>query len=111
MPTVYLLAVPDPVHNIGKFEWNTNYVLKENEQFEVVFWKPGEDPFAIDKPTLKHLIEPDLCVLDNTLKELFDPGEYQWGVRLAWTNSLTLTSNILSDQGSASKFTYQGCLD
>ncbi|MEZ4731653.1 MAG: protein kinase [Caldilineaceae bacterium] len=71
------------------FEWTANFTLAEGNFFEIVFWKPGQDPMTqsigLAAPTTNLNVTLDLERLDEQLGELLDTGEYQWGVLLVRT--------------------------
>lgn len=68
------------------FQWSANSALPLNQAFELIFWKPGQDAlkngFGLAPPSSKVQITIDLDALDKTLGDLFEPGDYHWGVRL-----------------------------
>jgi uncharacterized protein YraI len=71
------------------FTWSANFTLNDGYAFELVFWKPGEDPlkqsFGMADATTDLSVILDLERLDEQLGGLFDIGEYNWGVLLVRT--------------------------
>lgn len=72
------------------FEWSADAPLQDGQKFEVVLWRPEQDPindgFGVAAPTTDMHVNVDLDRLDNTLDGLFDEGEYRWGVLLVTEN-------------------------
>lgn len=68
------------------FEWTANFTPRPGQGFELVFWRPGQTPiansFGLAAPTMDTSVSADLGSLDNTLGDLLDPGDYQWGILL-----------------------------
>ena len=68
------------------FEWQTDRVLAANQRYEVVFWKPNQEPlrdgvgFAVRDSTAR--VQINLRELDFVMGAQFEPGEYLWGVLL-----------------------------
>ncbi len=58
----------------------------ENEGFELVFWREGQDPlaqgFGLASPTNQSSVVVDLASLDANPNHPLEPGDYLWGVRL-----------------------------
>ncbi|MCB9150094.1 MAG: hypothetical protein H6641_15160 [Caldilineaceae bacterium] len=72
------------------FEWRADGPLQDGQKFELVLWRPEQDPlndgFGLAAPTTNTHVNVDLDRLDNTLGGLFDEGEYRWGVLLVTEN-------------------------
>ena len=72
------------------FRWNANFTPTPGTAFEMVFWRPGEDPlasgFGLAAPTTDTSVTPDLDVLDDVLGGRLDNGQYVWGVLLVQTD-------------------------
>ena len=68
------------------FEWQTDRVLAANQRYEVVFWKPNQEPlrdgvgFAVRDSTAR--VQINLRELDFVMGAQFERGEYLWGVLL-----------------------------
>jgi len=95
-PTAVIGAIEPVIPGEGEsgrgqriFEWTANFTLEEGYFFEIVFWKPGQNPMTqsigLAAPTTNLNVTLDLERLDEQLGELFDTGEYQWGVLLVRT--------------------------
>lgn len=71
------------------FTWSANFTPSEGYAFEIVFWKPGQEPmangFGMAAPTTNLNVTLDLVRLDEQLGALFDTGEYDWGILLVRT--------------------------
>lgn len=72
------------------FRWNANFTPSAGTGFELVFWRPGEDPlgngFGLAAPTTETGVTVDLDALDDILGERLDSGdEYRWGILLVKT--------------------------
>lgn len=71
------------------FTWSANFTPSEGYAFELVFWRPGQDPmvngFGMAAPTTNLNVTLDLVRLDEQLGALFDTGEYDWGLLLVRT--------------------------
>lgn len=71
------------------FTWSANFTPSEGYAFELVFWKPGQNPLVnsigMAAPTTNLNVTLDLERLDEQLGVLFDTGEYEWGVLLVRT--------------------------
>jgi hypothetical protein len=71
------------------FSWSANFTPPAEHAFELVFWKPGQDPLVqsigMAAPTSNLNVTLDLARLDEQLGGLFDTGEYNWGVLLVRT--------------------------
>jgi hypothetical protein len=92
-PRSVRLIVPNP--GVGGtdrvlFDWEADHVLAPGEAYELIFWKPGQDPlvqgFGLAMPTRATEVQVDLPDLDNRLGALLDPGDYLWGVRIVTTD-------------------------
>jgi len=89
--TVRLVVPNDGVSGGGDeiFQWRADFQLAGDEAFELIFWKPGQNPltqgFGLALPTQRTRLTVDLNALDNRLGGLLDPGEYRWGVRVVKT--------------------------
>lgn len=92
------LRESDLVENEKEFQWEVNRRLQDDEFFELVIWKKGDDPqlhlgmvivTAIKDTKTKVDLEP----LDNQLKEDFEPGEFLWGIRLMPASRLLAVSS------------------
>jgi hypothetical protein len=100
-PTATPLLIPTPVPNSlelvepgdgdsgsgeRRFVWRTEFAPPEGQAFELVFWRPGENPivngFGLAAPTTANGVSVNLSMLDDQLGAMFDPGEYRWGVLL-----------------------------
>jgi hypothetical protein len=72
-----------------QFQWVANFTPPAGQAFELVFWKPGQNPlqssFGLAAPTTGNSASPDLDDLDSKLGDLLNPGEYLWGVLLVQT--------------------------
>jgi uncharacterized membrane protein YgcG len=72
-----------------RFAWQTSFVPAEGQGFEIIFWRPGQDPlvngFGLAAPTSDNGVTLKLSQLDNVLGDLLEPGEYNWGVLLVRT--------------------------
>jgi hypothetical protein len=90
-----------------RFQWEPDFQLGEDEAYELIFWKPGQDPltqgFGLAIPTTNTKLIVDLQALDNRLGGLLDPGEYLWGVRLVRKSNPTERIEFLGD---SRRFTY-----
>lgn len=68
------------------FTWSADFTPSEGYAFELVFWKPGQNPLVnsigMAAPTTNREVTLDLERLDEQLGALFDTGEYEWGVLL-----------------------------
>lgn len=68
------------------FAWEADFRLPPDWAFELVLWKPNQDPlttgFGLAAPTRNTSISVDLNELDHTLGNLLQPGLYEWGVLL-----------------------------
>lgn len=71
------------------FVWSADFTPAEGYAFELVFWRPGQDPlangFGMAAPTTNLNVTLDLNRLDEQLGDLFDTGEYNWGILLIRT--------------------------
>lgn len=81
------------------FRWNANFTPSPGTGFELIFWRPGEDPiasgFGLAAPTTETGVTVDLDALDDILGERLDNGdEYRWGVLLVRTNPYTRVSYL-----------------
>ena len=92
LPVAVNLVVPNPGVSGADgvlFDWNATGTLAPNEAYELIFWKPGQDPltqgFGLAEPTRSTQVRVDLTDLDNRLGALLDPGDYLWGVRIVAT--------------------------
>ncbi|MCB0132523.1 MAG: protein kinase [Caldilineaceae bacterium] len=74
---------------VQAFEWTTSIVPGANQGFELVFWRNGQDPiasgFGLAAPTTSERVTVNLDQLDQTLGDLLEPGDYQWGLLLVQT--------------------------
>ncbi len=72
------------------FTWSATFTPAEDYGFELVFWKPGQNPLTqsigMAAPTKNLNVTLNLERLDEQLGALFDTGEYNWGVLLVRTN-------------------------
>ena len=68
------------------FQWSADFAPEENQGFELIFWKPEQDPmldgFGLAAPTNDTSLTVNLDELDVTLGTLLDWGHYRWGVLL-----------------------------
>jgi hypothetical protein len=73
-----------------RFEWIVNISPGPGEAFELVFWRPDQDPmvngFGVAAPTTNNGVTVDLNALDGTLGDLLEPGDYKWGLLLVQTD-------------------------
>ena len=71
------------------FVWAADFTPAEGYAFELVFWRPGQEPiangFGMAAPTTNLNVTLDLNRLDEQLGDLFDTGEYNWGILLVRT--------------------------
>lgn len=109
-PRTVRLIVPQNGVSGGKeevFQWEPDFQLGEDEAYELIFWKPGQDPltqgFGLALPTTQTRLTVDLQALDNRLGGLLDPGEYLWGVRLVRKSN---PNERLEFLGASRLFTY-----
>jgi len=69
-----------------RFAWQPSFKLAENEAFEVIFYRAGEDPFVsgfgVSPLVRDNSVEVDLVKVDATPGHPLTPGDYLWGVRL-----------------------------
>lgn len=76
--------------SFATFEWRATTPLPEGQKYELILWKPEQDPindgFGLAAPTTATFVQVDLDRLDNTLGALLDEGEYRWGVLLVSEN-------------------------
>ncbi|MCB0045082.1 MAG: FecR domain-containing protein [Caldilineaceae bacterium] len=93
LPRTVQLIVPNPgVSGADRvlFDWSAAETLAPDEAYELIFWKPGQDPltqgFGLALPTRDTQVQVDLTDLDNRLGGLLDPGDYYWGVRIVTTD-------------------------
>ncbi|MBX3014503.1 MAG: serine/threonine protein kinase [Caldilineaceae bacterium] len=89
------------------FSWSADFTPAEGYAFELVFWRPGQNPMiqsiGMAAPTTNLSVNLDLERLDDQLGSLFDVGEYQWGVLLVRT---TPAYERIQYLGSGRSFTY-----
>ena len=89
---VKLLSPEDRISGSGRltFSWQAPFSPPSGQAFELVFWRPGQDPltsaFGLAAPTLETWESVDLNALDHALGNLLQPGEYEWGVLLVQTS-------------------------
>lgn len=81
------------------FRWTPNFTPSPGTAFELVFWRPGEDPlasgFGLAAPTTESSVTADLDALDDVLGDRLDNGdEYRWGVLLVRTDPYTRVSYL-----------------
>lgn len=91
-PFVSISLVTPPrrsqVKGTVRFEWklSENVLLEPNIAFELVLWKPGQDPlqdsFGLAEPTRFTQVTVDLNAVDNSPGHPLEPGVYRWGVLL-----------------------------
>jgi serine/threonine protein kinase len=107
LPTATNTPIPSPTAVVGQitpleptdgeggggqriFRWEANFVPAPGTAFEMVFWRPGEDPmangFGLAAPTTDTSVNPDLNALDDLLGSRLDNGQYVWGVLLVRTD-------------------------
>lgn len=76
-------------NGVVRFEWSANFTPSEGYAFELVFWRPQQEPlkqgFGVAAPTRGHEAKVDLRELDNRLGDRLEPGAYQWGLLLVRT--------------------------
>lgn len=83
---VDLLEPPDNISASGTvvFSWSPRFTLADGEAFEVIFWKPGQDPwsdgFGIKDMGIYTSVSTDLGELSRQRSEQFGPGDYWWTV-------------------------------
>ena len=67
-----------------QFRWESDARLTDGQNYEVVFWKQGQDPirdgFGIAAPTNNTEITVNLTKLDDNIDHPLEPGDYQWGL-------------------------------
>lgn len=72
------------------FRWKADFTPAAGQAFELVFWKPGQDPmasgFGLASPTTNSNVTVNLTALDDQLGPLLDSGNYEWGVLLVQTS-------------------------
>jgi hypothetical protein len=92
VPVAVQLIVPNPGVSGADgvlFDWSATGTLAPNEAYELIFWKPGQDPldqgFGLSEPTRSTQVRVDLTDLDDRLGALLDPGDYLWGIRVVTT--------------------------
>ncbi|MEZ4611584.1 MAG: hypothetical protein R2838_15340 [Caldilineaceae bacterium] len=93
-PVAIEFSVIEPEDNANsdgeeKFAWTTNYNLKPNERYEVVFFDIEENPvsdlnlgFGIYAPVGTTEVAVPLDEIDNDPGNPLEPGRYRWGVML-----------------------------
>ena len=73
-----------------RFEWQANFTPAEGYAFELVFWRPNQNPlrhgFGVAAPTRGNDASVDLRRLDNDLGNRLDPTTYHWGLLLVRTS-------------------------
>jgi len=73
-----------------RFEWSANITPGPGQAFELIFWRPDQDPmangFGVAAPTTNNGVSVDLNALDGTLGDLLEPGDYKWGLLLVQTD-------------------------
>jgi hypothetical protein len=73
-----------------RFTWQPDFKLAENEAFEVIYYRAGEDPFVsgfgVSPLVRDNSVEVDLVKVDATPGHPLTPGDYLWGVRLVRNN-------------------------
>jgi hypothetical protein len=84
----------EPVNGSGGggqriFQWQANFSPAAGTAFELVFWRPEENPlansFGLAAPTTDSSVAADLDLLDDVLGSRLDNGQYLWGVLLVRT--------------------------
>ena len=96
------------VSGVRLFSWQANQSPPAGQSFELVFWRPGQDPLrdAFGPAGLTQgsagQIQLDLDKADQTLGALFDPGDYLWGVMLVQTTPYQRIR--LASEGRAFRF-------
>ena len=87
------------------FMWedNSGFVLKTDEKYELIFWKPGQNPILAGKrpvaATREREVRVDLVAADQVNDEFglfLEPGPYFWGVALRSAKNIRL--RLLSEQ-------------
>jgi hypothetical protein len=72
------------------FQWHANVQPGEGQAFELVFWRPDQNPlgsgFGLASPTTNNEVTVSLSALDGALGDLLEPGEYLWGLLLVQTD-------------------------
>ena len=88
LPHVALQEPSDDAAGNGyqHFTWQTDSQPGQNQGFELIFWPTDlnamSNGFGLAAPTKNTTIGVDLDALDGTLRSLFEPGTYYWGVLL-----------------------------
>ncbi|MEM7133046.1 MAG: hypothetical protein AAF702_42485 [Chloroflexota bacterium] len=67
-----------------EFSWQSDIFLAKGDAYEVILWKPGDDPistgFALTSPTTASSVQIKWDTLNDLLKDRLNPGIYEWGV-------------------------------
>ncbi len=73
-----------------RFAWQANFTPAEGYAFELVFWRPDQNPlrhgFGVAAPTRGNEVSVDLRRLDNDLGDRLEPATYRWGLLLVRTS-------------------------
>ncbi len=94
VPAVKLLEPAAGAVGSGErlFRWQADHGLSDNEAFELVFWRPGQEamrdafgPVGVTQEGSGGM-RINLDEADVLLGALLDPGDYLWGVLLVETN-------------------------
>ena len=89
------------------FQWHSSFIPPEGQGFELIFWKPTQDPivngFGLASPTKKLQLNVDLDALDIALADLLEPGAYQWGILLVTESPYTRLRYL----GGGNTFTFE----
>ncbi len=107
LPTATNTPIPTPTVAVGQitpseppdgssgggqrvFRWQANFTPAAGTGFELIFWRPEENPiangFGLASPTTNTDITVDLDLLDDVLGSRLDNGNYLWGVLLVRTD-------------------------
>ena len=104
------LAPPAGSSGAGRidFSWAAGYTPPPGQAFELVLWRPGQDPlqhaFGLAEPSVGTTRSVDLDELASILGNLLQPGDYLWGVLLVQTDPY-LRLRLVSE---GQLFTYSG---
>jgi hypothetical protein len=89
------------------FKWTIQSgALETGQAFELIFWKEGKDAwqdgFGLTEPITGTEVRVDLNMLSNSHKNLLQPGNYKWGIKLVNVNPYT----SLQFLGGGNQFQY-----
>lgn len=72
-----------------QFTWNANFALTSGQSFEVIFWRPGQDPFTSGfgfGVTTDTTFIANLDAIDDDSRHPLAEGSYKWGILLVNAN-------------------------